>query len=278
MSGKPLEFFDPPPVRYMGSKWQLAEWIIDRFPSHDCYVEPYCGGAAVFFRKHPSPIEVLNDLNGDIINFFDCLRTRTSDLIRAIELTPYARVEYERSYQPCDDPLERARRFYIRSRMSFGSGEGNTKTGWRTQHNLNRRVSITKEWQRLTGLWLGAERLRDAQIECADALTIIKRYDSPRALFYIDPPYVLKSRRRAIKRYHVEMTDADHEALAAVLHQVQGSVLLSGYHCALYDRLYADWHSITKTTTTNGNNVATESLWISPLADERRHPMFGANL
>lgn len=274
---KPMTFFDPPPLRYTGSKWQLADWIISTLPPHDLYLEPYCGGAAIFFRKWPSKIEVLNDLNGDVINFFTILRTRTEELVRAVNLTPYSREEYLLSYEPCDDPLEKARRFYVCSRQSFGAF-ANRKTGWRTQKNWNRGRSISAEWQRLEGLLMAAERLKEAIIESDDALSVIQRYDTPKSVMYVDPPYVLSSRSggKKRKRYSHEMTDDDHRALADVLHQVKGAVLLSGYDSPLYRELYEGWHVLQKSTTTNGNSSATEFLWISPNAQKLTLlPLFG---
>lgn len=273
---KPMTFFDPPPLRWTGSKWQLAEWIISQFPPHQLYCEPYAGGAAIFFRKQPAKIEVLNDLNGDVVNFFNILRTRPDELIRAVDLTPYSRAEYELAYQPCDDPLERARRFYVCSRQSFGAYSGR-KTGWRTQKNWRRGMSINHEWNRLHGLFQAAYRLKDAQIECDDALAVIRRYDSPHALFYVDPPYVLSSRSQGVgrKRYQHEMTDADHRSLCDLLHTVKGMVILSGYDSALYRELYSDWHVLSKSTTTNGNSTATEYLWLSPNAQQlNKLPLF----
>jgi DNA adenine methylase len=269
MPGKAMKFFDVPPVRYMGSKWQIGEWVVDKFPPHTTYCEPFCGSAAVFFRKPPSQVEVLNDLNGEVIHFFDTLRNETEALIRAIELTPFSRQEYERSYQPTDDPLERARRFYVRSWQSF-SGDGGLEkpTGWRHQNNARRGSIITKEWARLTGLWMGALRLKEAQLENRPALEVLKRYDSPQTLFYLDPPYVLKSRKRNIKRYAEEMVDDDHRRLAEALYPLKGCVLISGYDCALYRGLYKDWRCVTRSNTTNGKGAATEYLWISPNADD----------
>lgn len=270
-----MDYFDPPPLRWTGSKWKLADWIMRYFPPHELYCEPYCGGAAIFFRKSPAKIEVLNDLNGDVVNFFTVLRTRTAELVEAVDLTPYARAEYEQAYEPCDDPLERARRFYVLSRMSFGAYSGR-KTGWRTQRNRHRGTSITSEWKRLHGLLKGAARLKDAQIECDDALEVILRYDGPRALFYVDPPYVYNTRSDGGRqRYTYEMKDNDHIDLAKVLQQVKGMVLLSGYDSPLYRELYDGWRVVSKSTTTNGNSTATESLWISPKADQMNHlPLF----
>lgn len=270
-----LKFFDPPPVRYFGSKWQLADWIIGQFPPHVSYVEPFCGGASIFFRKEPSGLEVLNDLNGDVVNFFEVLRRRTDELVREVDLTPFARTEYERSFEPCDDPLERARRFYVRSWQAFGSGGIAKPTGWRHQLNMNRGTGVAKEWSRLGGLYLGAQRLKAAQIECRDVLEIIERYDTEDTLFYIDPPYVLSARERKYERYVHEFSDDQHRQLANALHQVAGMVLLSGYQCPLYEELYGDWHVSTKTNTTNGNSTSIEYLWSNPNAtDLARLPLF----
>lgn len=262
-----IGFFETPPLRWTGGKWKLADWLIGHFPPHELYCEPFCGGAAVFFRKWPSRIEVLNDLDGDVVNFFTVLRERPDDLVRAVDLTPYSRAEYLQAYEPCSDPLERARRFYVLSRQSFGAYAGR-KTGWRTQRNWNRGTNITGEWARLDGLFMAAERLKDAIIECDEATTVIERYDGERTLFYVDPPYVLRSRSGGVgrHRYTHEMSDEEHRGLAAVLHHVKGMVLLSGYESDLYRELYPDWLQLKKTTTTNGNSSAEECLWLSPRA------------
>lgn len=270
-----MKFFDPPPLRYFGSKWQLADWIIEQMPAHGTYVEPFCGGASVFFRKQPSPIEVLNDRNGDLVNFFDVLRSQSDELVRLIDLTPWSRLEYQRSFEPCDDALERARRFYVRCWQSFRGGGASEPSSWSYRVDEANRSS-SKSWSRMEGLILGAKRLKQAQLEYDDAPKVIRRYDTPDTLFYIDPPYVQSSRQRKANRYIHEMSDDDHRHLADVLHQVQGMVLLSGYKSSLYDDLYSDWHCTTKTNTTNGNSTSVEYLWISPRANDlQRLPLFG---
>jgi len=265
-----MKFFDPPPVRYYGSKWQIAQWIVQFFPVHDCYVEPYCGGASVYFRKNPAFVDVLNDLNGDVVNFFKVLRTQTDEFIRQIELTPFSRAEYHEAFEPCDDPMESARRFYIRAWQAFGGGGVKEKTGFRTQKNIHRGTSVSKEWQRTRGLWLAAERLRDAIIESDDALTIIKRYDTPKTLFYVDPPYVLKARGRTLERYQHEASDVHHRQLADALHQIEGMAAVSGYPSALYEELYSGWRMASRTNTTNGNSNSVECLWLSPSISNQR--------
>jgi DNA adenine methylase len=256
-----------PPVRYYGGKWRIAPWVIQYFPEHITYVEPFCGGASVLFRKEPSKFEVINDLNGDVVNFFDVLRNRPDELVRAIQLTPYSRQEHKRAHTaaPADD-LDRARMFYVRSRQSFGSGEGRWNTGWRYQANARRGTSVIDEWGMTQHLYAAAARLKLVQIECDDALKCIERFDSPDTLFYVDPPYPFSTRYSSEERYAVEMADEEHRQLAALLHQVQGKVMISGYMCELYEGLYQGWQCVSKDTRTNGNVAATEYLWLSPRA------------
>lgn len=266
---EPAKFFDVPTLRYIGAKWKLADWIIGQFPPHELYCEPFCGSAAIFFRKPISPIEVLNDAYGDLVNFFRILRERPDDLIHQIQLTPFSREEYELAYEPADDSLERARRFYVLCWQSFGAYSGK-KSGWRVQKNTGRGTRITREWKRIAGLRYGADRLLDAQIENKDAVDVIRYFDSPTTLFYVDPPYVKSARSEGSRsRYEHEMNDADHRRLAEVLHQVDGMVVLSGYDSALYQELFGDWRCFSKTTTTNGNSTAIEYVWVSPKVDEQ---------
>lgn len=269
-----------PPVRYFGAKWRIASWVIEQFPPHVTYVEPFCGAANILFRKPVSKVEVINDLNNAVVTFFDVLRSRPDDLLNAIELTPYARAEHKRAHEDvplhlADRELEIARRFYVRSRQSYGSGEGEYNTGWRFQKDDARRLSVNDEWNNLENLKLAARRLKSVQIECTDALECIDRFDTPDTLFYCDPPYLFETRWSDEERYAHEMSNDDHIRLAEKLKSVRGMVLISGYPSSLYSELYAGWRCIQKETKTNGNHNATEALWISPHADDVNHlPLF----
>lgn len=123
-----------PALRYHGGKFRLAPWIMQFFPAHKTYVEPFGGAAGVLIQKNRSYAEVYNDLDGDIVNFFRVLRDREmrTQLEEAVALTPYARGEFETAWEPTDCPIERARRTAIRAQMGFGSA-GATKgiTGFR---------------------------------------------------------------------------------------------------------------------------------------------------
>lgn len=279
LDGKKLEITSPP-VRYFGGKWRIASWIIEQFPPHLTYVEPFCGAANILFRKEPSKYEVINDLNNNVVVFFDVLRSRPDDLIQAIRLTPYSREEHRKAHDAIavdfpDRQLEIARRFYVRSRQSFGAGEGTYSTGWRYQRNSKRGTSCVDEWNSTENLYLAAKRLKAVQIECDTAINAIKRFDTPETLFYVDPPYTFDTRYSDEHRYAHEMTNNQHIELSACLKSVQGMVLVSGYDSPLYQELYKDWRCISKDTRTNGGNAATESLWISPNADDlKRLPLF----
>jgi DNA adenine methylase len=238
----------------------MAPKIITLFPEHTCYVETHAGGAGVFFRKVPSTAEVLNDLNQEIVTFFDVLRERRADLIEAIECTPYSRVELQRATEPASDPLERARRFYIRSLQSFSNGEGERSLNWRFQINKD---SLVNRWNKTSHLWACAQRLKAAQLECDTAANVIERFDDPNTLFYVDPPYVHDTRGES-RIYRFEMTDDDHRALADQLKRVQGAVILSGYDSDLYRELYPDWRMVSFEMDTVQKTKRAECLWLSP--------------
>lgn len=251
-------------LRYFGSKWRDAPRIIDYIEEipHVCYCEPYCGGAGVWQRKEPSHYEVLNDLDGEVVNYFKVLRERPDELIRAIELTPFSRAEYRLSYQPCpEDPVEWARRFYVRCWQSWGG----KISGWRFQRTHHAKNNV-KDWNKTEQMWAISERLKLVQLECDDALKIIKRYDTAETLFFVDPPYPTET-RSSKNGYRYEMDRAAHRRLAEVLHGVQGKVILCSYPSAQYDELYGDWRKATYRTTANnttvpGSQARTECLWI----------------
>lgn len=265
-----------PALRYHGGKWRMAPWIIGFLPAHDSYIEPYSGSAAVLLRKPRSPIEVYNDLDGNVVTFFRVLRERPDELIRAIYWTPFAHAEQQLSLEQCDDELEQARRLYIRSFLTISGPTAQWNSGWRRQKVFSRgrggnsrMKTAAMSFTEVEHLYQIAERLRGVTIERMDALDLISKYDNHRAAFYVDPPYVFDTRIRAAdSAYQHEMTDDQHRELAAVLHACAGAVLLSGYDCELYQELFNDWPRHTRDVRTNGNTdrMATETLWLNPVA------------
>ncbi len=259
-----------PALRYFGGKWRIAPWIIGNLPPHDCYVEPFCGAASVLLRKPPSRIEVINDLDGEIVNFFRVLRERPDELVRLIGLTPFSRSEYALAYEPCaaSDVLERARRLYVRSWQGRGGGRTQWRSGWRFIKTWNRGTNYSTDWDRVDHLYAIAKRLKHPQIECSDWRVVIRRYDAPGTLFFCDPPYLpdVRSERWRTKAYQCEMGADDHADLVAVLSGIRGMAALCGYASPLYEERLAGWRMLTIKSLTDAGKPAAECLWLSPAA------------
>lgn len=118
-----------PPFSYGGGKVRLAPQIVDLFVPHAHYVEPFAGGLAVLLAKRPAPMETVNDLDGDLMNFWRMLRDRPDELARSCQLTPHSRDEFVAARAASDDDLERARRTWVL--LSQGRGGRLTRTGLR---------------------------------------------------------------------------------------------------------------------------------------------------
>lgn len=258
-----------PVLRYHGGKWRLAPFLIRHFPPHRVYVEPYMGACSVLMRKPRSYAEVVNDLDTEIVNVFRVLRDdeQAARLERLLRLTPFAREEFDTSYDlPTADPVEWARSTIIRSLMGFGSDGTNDAraTGFRANSNRSH-TTPAHDWASYPNLIKAfTDRLRGVVIENRSAQEIIAQQDSAETLFYVDPPYPHKV-RTGEKAYRHEMSEADHRELAATLHEVEGMVALSGYPCALYDEeLFRGWCCVRTRALADGALKRTEALWLSP--------------
>lgn len=229
-----------PPFAYYGGKTRLSAKVVGLMPAHRLYIEPFAGSLAVLLAKAPCTHEVVNDLDGDLVNFWRQLRERPDELAHLCWATPYARDEYAAAAEPTDDDLERARRWWTRIVQSHG--RTNTTAGWSTgfARSGSRATETIRSAERIP--WV-AERLRRVTIENRDALDCIRAYDGPDAVIYVDPPYPAES-RNSIGYSHEMPRPEQHQALAETLKDCVGTVLLSGYRCDLYDRLYADWEAI----------------------------------
>jgi DNA adenine methylase len=234
-----------PPFPYIGGKFYLAKKIISLFPQHKLYCEP-CGGAAnVLLNKPPSPIEVYNDLNQEVVNFFRVLRERKEELIEKLQLTPYSRAEFICCLEPSNDPVEQARRTFVKQTQGWAGVQRLTPGRWWASHFKSLRGmpdAVSKFLSSLDNLENVAARFRTVQIECLPALEVIRRYDGEDTLFYIDPPYLPETTTG--KSYDLEMTVDDHVKLAETLKKVKAKVALSGYDSDLYRELYAEWDSV----------------------------------
>ena len=251
-----------PPIKYYGAKWRLAPWIISHFPRHTHYIE-VCGGAAgVLLQKPRSKLETYNDSWGAVVNFFRVLRNNEAELIRKIELTPWAREEYKNHYEPTDDPVEAARRFWIGCNMSIGSMAFSCK-GMRVR---TKKVTQSPQISTWSNLLKVSSRLKGVQIESLHYADLLERYEAPapQNLFYFDPPYTSGERVTA-NVYNTEWSNDDHKEAAEILRNSKAYVIVSGYKSESYKELYEDygWRRIDKATQTNGGSRV-ESLWLNP--------------
>ncbi|MGN0817706.1 MAG: DNA adenine methylase [Candidatus Coproplasma sp.] len=248
-------------LKYPGGKWRIADWIISFFPKHKVYVEPYFGSGALFFRKEPSYIETINDINGDIVNLFKVCREQPEELAAALTFTPYSRNEYVSCYDTSvGNEVERARRLIVRHHQSFGTTNSNLNT-WRNSQSANS-PRTAAEWKRLPNIVLEiSERLKDAQIECLDALKLIERYNSPDTLLYLDPPYMQGLRKRGMYKY--EMTDSQHEELISLILSSKSKIILSAYDNDLYNRSLKGWFTSEKHTTAQMGKHRIEKIYMN---------------
>lgn len=255
-----------PVLRWFGGKWLLAPWIIQHLPQHERYLEPFGGAASVLLRKPRSRAECINDLDHDIVNLFRVLRdpVMARELVRLVDLTPFARAEFVDAYAATDDPVEQARRLIVRSFMGFGAnGASGQSTGFR---GLSDRSGTTPahDWanypQALTAV---VERLRGVVVENRPALDLIRDHDRyPKTLIYVDPPYMAETRGRD-QRYRHEMGDAAHAALLDTLLSCRSMVVLSGYRSALYDDALSGWVRVDRAALADGARKRTECLWLN---------------
>jgi DNA adenine methylase len=262
-----------PVMRYHGGKWRLGPWILAYFPAHRVYVEPYGGAASVLMQKPPAESEIYNDLDDEVVNVFKVLRDPVAAqvLCEQLQLTPFARLEFELAYEPSEEPIERARRTIIRAFMGFGSASFNSAhaTGFRVYVGTNRQRRPHQDWTSYPPQVAAfASRLQGVIIESRPALDVILRHHGDDTLFYVDPPYVHETRGAVSgvrQKYRFEMDEADHIALADILRTCKGMVVLSGYACGLYDQgLYAGWERHEKLTMADGANPRTEVIWLNP--------------
>lgn len=256
--------------RYPGSKWSIADWIISHFPEgyeKMVYLEPFCGSGAVFFNKKPGTVETINDLDSNIVNLFHVLREQPDELRRVLELTPYSREEYDLAFEPCDEPVEKARRYMVKTTQSIGAKlAGSSKCGWRNHKQM--KIGGAGKWAGITEtIDTATTRLRGdtthlVQIEHMDALRLIERYNSPDVLMYLDPPY-LRTVRRSGALYAHEMDTAGQVELLKIITKSHAKIIISGYESELYNSALVGWHKDSTMSQTTSTEMATETIWMN---------------
>ena len=257
------------PFGWYGGKFNHLDWLLPLLPEAHHYCEPFGGSGAVLLNRLPSAVETYNDLDGEVVNFFRVLREQKDELVTLIALTPFSREEYFIALSDSQDeipPLQRAHHFYIRARQTRSGLAQTASLGrWANCKNTSRSgmSGVVSRWLgSVEGLPDIAMRLLRVQIENRPATDVINLYDDEGTLFYCDPPYPHDSRGDT-KAYGYEMTDAQHVALSAVLHQIQGSAAISGYQCDLLNELYSDWqlHLAPPKQSHTSKQLRQEALW-----------------
>ncbi|MDR2897508.1 MAG: DNA adenine methylase [Spirochaetaceae bacterium] len=256
-------------LKYPGSKSQIADWIISHFPAGYAgmtYFEGFFGSGAVMFRKKRSTCEIINDRDKEVYNLFLQIRENPEQLAFMTENTPWSRDDFITSYQDADEPLEKARRFLVRMWFSIGA-RSCEKNGFR--------LNIAKNGGNFTAfhrklpevIFEISDRLKHdsggiVQIENQDALTLIKKYNRENVLMYLDPPYVLSTRKNR-KIYKHEMDDSDHEKLLEEIKNSKASIIISGYDNDLYNSHLSKWIKDTISSVDEKGSNRMECIWMN---------------
>ena len=221
--------------------------------------------------KKPAAIEVINDINGDIVNFYQQLRDHGDELLRKIRLTPYARAELELSRSSSNgiSELERARRFFVTAMMAVNGSFGAAKGGFSVSSSYSRNglEARVNRWNGMPDYLKSiVQRFKTMRIENKDAIILFKEFcDRPATLVYLDPPYL----GDRVKGYDHDANSEDfHRRLLDVAMKAKCMVFISGYDSVLYnDRLTNQngWSKEKLEAITKGNNgkcfERTEVIW-----------------
>ena len=271
-----------PPFAWFGGKHWLAKRIHRYMPLHQRYVDLFAGSASILFAKPRCPIEVINDLDSGVVNFYRVLRNpeKFPELQKLLSITLYSREEFHhcsKHWENYSDDIQRAWAWYISVRQArngiYGeSWSRDTKDrGKGMSMNVSRWLSSVASFPKIH------ERLQGVQIEKQDFRKILTRFDSAHTWFYADPPYVQSTRSKT--RYHEDMTDGDHLDLVDLLLNLKGMCLLSGYKTSIYEPLEMNgWKREKIETVCFSVHIArhksgevgtkkparTEYLWMSP--------------
>lgn len=207
------------PLSYLGGKNRIARQIISLIPEHNCYIEPFCGGAQVFFHKEPSNVEVLNDLDEEIFNFLRVCQLHHQELVRYLQFCITSRKWFE-LFEKQDagalSDIQRAARFFYLQKNCYGGliNRKNFAISVQDGSNYNpHRIPMV--------LHLAHERLHAVQLECLPYQEVLSRYDRPDTFFYLDPPYF------GLRHYKFNFSENDFVEFARLLKPLKGRFLLS---------------------------------------------------
>jgi len=208
-----------PIIPWIGGKRRLVPLILPLFPEHTCYVEPFCGAAALFFLKPPSDVEVINDINGELVNLYRVVQNHLEEFVRQFKwaLTSRTVFDWEQAKVPRTlTDIQRAARFYYLQRNAFGGRVDGQSFGYAT--TAPPKLNLLRIEEELSAAHL---RLHGAYVENLPWAEVISRYDRPHTLFYCDPPYW------QTEGYGVEFGFEHYEQMAALMRSIQGTMIVS---------------------------------------------------
>lgn len=207
-----------PIIPWLGGKRRLADLLLGRFPPHSCYVEVFAGGAALYFLRHPAEVEVINDVNGDLVNLYRVVKHHLEEFVRQFKYALSSRQIFKWTQDTPPEVLtdvQRAARFFYLQQQAFGGRvQGQT---WGTATTAPA-INLLRIEENLSAAHL---RLASAYIEQLDWATCLDRYDRPHTLFYMDPPYW------ETEGYGVPFEWSQYELMAAKLRQLKGKAIIS---------------------------------------------------
>jgi len=219
----------------------MQKKIMPLIPETKIYCEPFFGGGSIFWSREPSPVEIINDLHGDIINLMRHLQNprKLLRLRKRLAATMYSRDEFCLALEMLSgssDLFDRAWAFYVTQNQGFG-GMAKSPGSWGRVFVSVRGMAMVaaRWWSRFDSFDGWHKRLARAQIDNRDALEVIRYWDTADTTFYLDPPYVASTRKGG--KYKHECTDDFHAKLVDTIIDIKGYAVLSGYDSKLYSRL-----------------------------------------
>lgn len=281
-----------PALRYYGSQWNNAPWIISHWPKHDTRVIPFMGGLNEELRAPVAKVTNAGDKDGRVVNFFQVLRDRSDDLVTAILLTPWHEGEYAISQNRVDDPLEDARRFWCACWMSVSGGPVPAKSGFRWVKDRDGRFTTpASDSINIQHLYHVAERLRHIEFLQRDGMELITAHAGvENCLIWCDPPFLKSTRSNGAGAYAHETSDELHLHIAAELRKVAGYAAITGYGWdsdgeknTVYESLYEarGWIRVDSERRVNAGGIRIQSIWLSPRTwaalQQERYPLLHYN-
>jgi len=284
LSGAALRMYEyNTPFGWLGSKAAMLGIILPNIPEHEHYVEPFCGTAVVYLNKRPTLISTLNDIDGNIVNFFRVLqdKDKTKELLRRLRYTPYAKSEYRKaclllsSARDLDD-VTRAWAFYVAQQMGMKKSYHLDPEGGDFGYNQKckrTKISCYMFVSKVRRLIDVATKIRQCQILNNDGLDVMKRFDGEHVFMFVDPPYLSTTVRSKNRIYTTNYDDKLHYDLIDFVINAKSKIMLASYPNALYDQLLRHgWTRIDKVKNIRAGNYTskrkrqtyrTESLYLN---------------